>query len=245
MTLGNVVGISRRISRMNQETLSTREGSFSGEQRTVIIGDVHGCSVELAKLLGAAEITEKDNIICVGDLISKGPDSRSVMEWAMATPNLRCVLGNHEERLLERWISGEKPDAQSSAGETFRQLGDSLEESMNFIRSWPLYVEGDGFVVVHAGLDPRKPTLEKQSLRDLTTIRMPEGMDIPWYEAYTGERLVVFGHWSKPEPVIRPNAIGIDTGCVYGGHLTALILPEKRLVSVPAERSYFKVLSRA
>ena len=111
---------------------------------------------------------------------------------------------------------------------------------MNFIRSWPLYVEGDGFVVVHAGLDPRKPSLEKQSIRDLTTIRMPEGMDIPWYEAYTGERLVVFGHWANTEPVIRSNAIGLDTGCVYGGTLSALILPERRIISVPSVKSHLK-----
>jgi len=208
------------------------------DQRTIIIGDVHGCSVELKKLLQAAEVTEKDAIISVGDLISKGPDSRSVLEWAMATPNLRCVLGNHEDHLLRRWISGEQPAPQSSACETFLQLGDSLEASMNFISTWPLYVEGDDFLVVHAGLDPRKPSLAQQSLRDLTNMRIPEGMDIPWYEAYTKDQLVVFGHWSKPEPVIRPNAIGLDTGCVYGGHLTALILPERELVSVPAERVY-------
>jgi diadenosine tetraphosphatase ApaH/serine/threonine PP2A family protein phosphatase len=192
----------------------------------------------LEKLLRVAEVTEKDAIISVGDLITKGPDSRSVMEWAMATPNLRCVLGNHEENLLRRWNGGETPEPNSSAGQTFLQLGDSLDETMNFIKAWPPYIEEDGFLVVHAGLDPRKSTLGDQSLLDLTTIRIPEGMDVPWYEAYTGEQLVIFGHWSKPEPVIRRNVIGLDTGCVYGGRLTALILPEKRLVSVPAERSY-------
>jgi hypothetical protein len=50
----------------------------------------------------------------------------------------------------------------------------------------------------------------------------------------------VFGHWARPEPVVRPNAIGLDTGCVYGGELTAVILPERRLVSVPARRVYQK-----
>ena len=63
-------------------------------------------------------------------------------------------------------------------------------------------------------------------------------MDDPWYESYTGETTVVFGHWARPEPVVRENAIGLDTGCVYGGRLTAVILPERNLVSVPAKRAY-------
>ena len=93
-------------------------------------------------------------------------------------------------------------------------------------------------MIVHAGLDPRVPMVRQQSPRDLLTIRVPEGMRVPWYEAYTGEKTVVFGHWARNEPLIHPKAIGLDTGCVYGGRLTALILPEQRLISVPAEKTY-------
>ncbi len=206
--------------------------------RTIIIGDVHGCSSELESLLKKLEVTKEDELIAVGDLVRKGPDSGSVISWAMETPNLRCVLGNHETRLLDRWVAGEAPDRGSPDEEILRQLGDRYDEAMAFIKSWPLYLERDGFFVVHAGIDPRVPTLEQQSRRDLTTIRVPDGMSIPWYEAYTEDRLAVFGHWARPEPIIRPNAIGLDTGCVYGGALTALVLPEKRLVSVPAAQEY-------
>jgi serine/threonine protein phosphatase 1 len=224
---------------MNPQTSAIVKTSPSGNaQRTIILGDVHGCSQELKKLLKTAKITDQDAIISVGDLISKGPDSGAVMDWAMTTPNLRCVLGNHEESLLKKWISGVQPDEGSSTAETFRQLGCSVDSCMEFIASWPFYIQGDGFLVVHAGLDPRIDSIDRQSPRDLTTIRIPQGMSVPWYEAYAGNQLVVFGHWSKPEPVIRSNAIGLDTGCVYGGHLTALILPERRLISVPAERVY-------
>jgi len=209
-------------------------------KRTIIIGDVHGCPSELMRLLEVTEVTESDQIISVGDLICKGPDSRSVMEWAMATPNLRCVLGNHEARFLDRWLAGKTPDPKSVDEDTFRQLGDSFERSMKFINSWPFFLEGDDFLVVHGGLDPRIATLEGQSRLDLVTMRYPRGMTIPWYEAYTAQRLVIFGHWAQQKPVVRGNAIGLDTGCVYGGSLTALILPERRLVSVPARREYLK-----
>ena len=223
---------------MNSSISTSSVSSTGTNRRTIIIGDVHGCSSELEKLLKAAEITKEDDLITVGDLICKGPDSRSVMQWAMSTPNLRCVLGNHEARLLGRWIAGEVPKPSSSDEQTTRQIGDCFEKSMSFIESWPLYVKGDEFCVVHAGIDPRIPKLAEQSRHDLLTIRIPEGMDIPWYEAYTEERLIAFGHWARRDPIIRPNAIGLDSGCVYGGALTALILPERRLVSIPAAKEY-------
>lgn len=59
-----------------------------------------------------------------------------------------------------------------------------------------------------------------------------------WFDAYRGRTLAVFGHWAQKAPLLRRNAIGLDTGCVYGQALTALILPERRLVSVPARRVY-------
>jgi diadenosine tetraphosphatase ApaH/serine/threonine PP2A family protein phosphatase len=214
------------------------ESRITASKRTVIIGDVHGCIVELRKLLKLAEVGPMDDVICVGDLVRKGPDSAAVLRWAMETPNVRCVLGNHDARLLFRWFEGQKPDRGSADWEMHRDLGDSYNDAMEFIRSWPLYIEAAGCLVVHAGLDPRISSVRLQSPSDLMTIRVPEGMKIPWYEAYTRDQLVVFGHWARNEPVIRPNAIGLDTGCVYGGSLTALILPERRLISVPAEKAY-------
>lgn len=225
---------------MNSSIATSSVSSTGTNRRTIIIGDVHGCASELETLLKTAEVTKEDDLITLGDLICKGPDSRSVMQWAMSTPNLRCVLGNHEARLLGRWIAGEVPKPNSSDEQTIRQIGDCFEKSMSFIDSWPLYLKGDGLCVVHAGIDPRIPKLSEQSRQDLLTIRIPEGMDIPWYEAYKRERLIVFGHWAKRDPMIRPNVIGLDTGCVYGGALTALILPERRLISIPAAQEYQK-----
>jgi predicted phosphodiesterase len=206
--------------------------------RTIVIGDVHGCIVELHRLLEAVGLQSSDRIVCVGDLVRKGPESAAVLRWAMDTPNLRCVLGNHDARLLLRWMQAGRPERDGADWEIHRQLGDSYNDAMEFMRTWPLHLEAGGALVVHAGLDPRISSVRLQSPHDLMNIRVPEGLKVPWYEAYTGEDLVVFGHWARSEPLIRPNAIGLDTGCVYGGALTALILPDRRLVSVPAERVY-------
>jgi len=207
------------------------------DQRTIVIGDVHGCYEELQDLLRAVKVRPDDRLISVGDLICKGPDSRRVMEWAMAQPNLECVLGNHELRFLNCRRRDVIPNIKPTDLATYQQLGDKYEDAMRFIARWPLTVSGEGFTVVHAGFDPREG-LEWQSDVQLTTMRRLRDTDEPWYEGYKDSRLVVFGHWAKPEPLVRRNAIGLDTGCVYGGALTALILPERRLVGVPARRAY-------
>lgn len=205
--------------------------------RTIIFGDVHGCYEELRDLLRLVKASPADQLISVGDLICKGPDSRGVLDWAMSAKNLLCVRGNHEARFLSYWKLNIAPDAKPYDLETHRQLGKDFDRYMRFIDGWPLTVMREEFLVVHAGFDPREP-IAKQSATQLTQIRWLPGTDTPWYEAYREQRLVVFGHWAKHAPIIRTNAIGLDTGCVYGGELSAVILPERRVVSVPARRIY-------
>jgi hypothetical protein len=205
--------------------------------RTIVIGDVHGCYDELQDLLRAVKAGPEDRLISVGDLICKGPQSRRVIEWAMAQRNLECVLGNHELRFLNCRRRGVIPNVKPYDLEVYHDFGRGYEEAMRYISRWPLTASGAGFLVVHAGFDPREG-LEWQSDVQLTTMRNLKDTGRPWYEEHRDNSLVVFGHWAKPEPVVRKNAIGLDTGCVYGGSLTALILPERRLVSVPARRAY-------
>lgn len=204
--------------------------------RTIVFGDVHGCYNELQDLLRAVKAQPYDRLISVGDLISKGPDSRAVMEWALKTKNLECVLGNHELRLRRHWRAGTRSNEKPHDADTYRQLGDLYGPAMRWIDTLPLTISGPGFLVVHAGFDPYEG-LEWQTAARLTGIRRLED-GRPWYEAYRHRTLAVFGHWAKRQPVVRPNAVGLDTGCVYGGSLTALILPERILISVPARRVY-------
>jgi diadenosine tetraphosphatase ApaH/serine/threonine PP2A family protein phosphatase len=205
--------------------------------RTIVIGDVHGCYDELQDLLRAVDASAADRLISVGDLICKGPDSRAVLDWAMKTRNLEVVLGNHELRFLSCWRRREIPNEKPYDLATFRQLEDGFERRMRFIDGWPLFIEAEDFVVVHAGFDPLQP-LAEQSAWQLSNVRRLSRTDTPWYEEYNSSRVAVFGHWAKPEPLVRRNAVGLDTGCVYGGLLSALILPERRIVSVQARRIY-------
>jgi Calcineurin-like phosphoesterase len=207
------------------------------EARTIIFGDVHGCLDELQDLLRATRATSRDRLISVGDLIGKGPDSRGVLEWALRAENLRCVLGNHERRFLVRKSGAALPDGKKLDEATWRQLRGRFARYRRFIAGWPLWIREKDYLVLHAGLVPRK-SLAKQDEWDLITLRRVGRAKKPWYELYRGGRLAVFGHWSRRDPIVRPNAVGLDTGCVYGGRLSALILPERRIVSVPARKIY-------
>lgn len=211
-----------------------------GSTRTIIIGDIHGCTRELDELLRVTEAGPDDRILCVGDLICKGPDSLGAVQWALDAPNVSCVLGNHEARFLDCWRSGEVPERKPYDRETYRQFGDRYDQCMRAIAKWPLYRNEPDFLLVHAGIDPRITELEEQDPEELLKLRKLSGTDTAWYEHYELEKLIVFGHWVRREPVLRSNAIGLDTGCVYGGKLTALILPERRIVQVSARREYRK-----
>jgi len=205
--------------------------------RTIIIGDVHGCFRELQSLLRKIRVRPDDRLISVGDLICKGPDSRKVLDWAMKTRNLQVVLGNHEYRFLKHWNKGMTPDEKPYDLEVVRQMGRKFDTYMRFLSSWPAVLIYKEFMVVHAGFDPKMPIFE-QTISELVNVRRIGKSATPWYEKYKGRRLVVFGHWVRHKPVIRANAIGLDTGCAYGGQLTALVLPERRLVAAASRRKY-------
>lgn len=211
--------------------------------RTLIVGDVHGCPEELAELCQLAQYRpDIDRLIQVGDLINRGPDSLAT--WKLFK-DLRgqAVLGNHELHLIrdadghqvkKRWIAEFK-----------ERFGEHFAAYLTDIKQWPLYIEEEDFLVLHAGLVPGEHPKDSDPRR-ITSIRTwdEQGQDLqdetnrPWFDYYTGNKLVVFGHWAKLQGVVRENLIGLDTGCVYGKELSGLLLEERVLLSVPAKRAY-------
>jgi hypothetical protein len=150
------------------------------------------------------------------------------------------VLGNHELRFLRYWHDGQPPkDAKGSDKRALKEMGDRYDDYMRFIASWPHYLDLPEALVVHGGLRPGIP-LGRQDIDDLTDIRMVGNPPRPWWESYKGPKPAVFGHWVMREPILTEHAIGLDTGCVYGGKLSAVILPERRVVQVKARRAYTK-----
>ena len=214
--------------------------------RTAIIGDVHGCIDELNDLLSIAGLDKDvDQIIFVGDLIGKGPDSGAVYERLRSLGG-RSVVGNHEWKLLR--ALKEAKGSSSFVSRMKKSFGDRFDEFVKDARGWPACIETDEMIVVHAGLVPGlRP--ESTSIGDLVNIRTWDGVgddlqnpeNRPWFDFYEGAKLVVFGHWAKLGGVVRENVVGLDTGCVYGGTLSALLLPERRIVAVPARKSYCKI----
>jgi len=205
--------------------------------RTIFLGDVHGCLAEFQELLDRLAVSSSDRLISVGDLICKGPDSAGVLDLALSLPNLQCVVGNHEARYLEYWRGGDRPTDKTHDEDTVRQMEPRYREYMAYIASWPLYLSLKEALVIHAGLRPGLP-LEQQDLSDLTELREVGPKFRPWYEWYRNGKPAVFGHWVRREPLLLEHAIGLDTGCVYGGELTACILPAREIVSVKARRIY-------
>lgn len=216
-------------------------------KRTIIIGDVHGCFDELQDLLSLIKYqSQTDRLIFVGDLINKGPRSLDTLKW-VRSEQAEVVTGNHELGFV-KWVKSQQgsPDLVSSGfSKLADEMADQLEDWIQWIESWPLYIEEDDFIVVHAGLGPGH-ALHSTPAQILATIRTWDGTgrdlknpkNPPWYELYTDPKLVVFGHWALKGIVERKNAIGLDSGCVYGKKLTCLLLPERKLVSVPARKTY-------
>ncbi len=213
--------------------------------RTIIIGDVHGCLHELEALLDKVNFKPgKDMLYFLGDIINRGPYSKEVF-LKIRQLKAKSVIGNHEFHLLRCTKAGKNHKIIKRIRQEF---GSEYENLIKDISLWPFYLETRDFLLVHGGLVPGV-SLESTDPYLLTSIRTwdGQGVDInspenpPWFEFYNDFKLVVFGHWAAMNGVVRDNAIGLDTGCVYGKKLTALILPGKEFVSVPAEKEYFSV----
>jgi hypothetical protein len=222
--------------------------SDSGARRTVVIGDVHGCLDELQDLLRVCGGDRKtDRIVLVGDLVAKGPDSRGVLQLAREL-GLQSVLGNHDAKVLsfDPVLPGVDPErSRKDHGNVARTLGPG---EWSYLRGLPLYLALPDLevMVVHAGMLVGVPLSEqpRELLLNMRSIT-PEGQPskridagVPWASLWPGPTHVVFGHDAVRGLQKFRFASGLDTGCVYGRQLTAVIWPERRFVSVPARRAY-------
>ena len=199
--------------------------NWDGSKRLIFVGDVHGCVSELQSLLDKVNF-QKDNdvLFFVGDLVRKGPDSKAVVELARRL-NAYTVRGNHDQYAIL--------DKLNKLG-----LG---KDDLEYLRSSPLSITIPelNILVVHAGMVPGIP-VEKVDPQALMTMRNlvnsePTSDDkegVPWITLWKGPRHVIFGHDAKRGLQKTKFATGLDTGCVYGKLLTALILPDNRFISI-------------
>jgi hypothetical protein len=225
--------------------------------RTIVIGDVHGCAAELRELLSKVGFVSGDRLVFVGDLVARGPDSREVLRLVRELGAL-SVRGNHEERLLAARIATQRGEPWPKIGKGHSALAKEFDETeWQQLEALPLHldIQNHALRVVHAGVDPAR-RFEEQDPWMVTHMRslLEDGTPSdrwgpPWGAVYQGPPHIVFGHNAQRAPQIHPHATGLDTACVYGGALTALVLAEGQpvppvaerrdaLVSVPARAAY-------
>ncbi len=222
-----------------------------------VIGDIHGCLDELNDLL--EQIPDEDPLIFIGDYIDRGPASAGVVDRVLEE-NDRSVylLGNHEAMMLAFY---QDPDSREGMAWTFwgnggpatlRSYGLTEDDRYGklprahrkFYEGLELYYEGEDFVAVHAGVRITKDTeISHQDREDLLWIREE------WIrneERWKGKR-VFYGHTpsryvlgaaKQNEPIVGKNSVGLDTGCVFGGSLTAMNVDTEEIIRIPARRSY-------
>ncbi|HVU39238.1 MAG TPA: metallophosphoesterase [Opitutales bacterium] len=215
--------------------------------RNIVIGDVHGCLVELTDLLAKLKPAKDDQLVFLGDLVNRGPDSHGVVSLVRSLPNALSLLGNHEARLLRYRKEREAKVLKDYDWETVRQLD---EQDWKYLQGMKLtcYLPEFQTVCVHGGFLPDQPW-EKQGADIVTRIQVIDEAGKPrkrteaplgrsWADEWKGPPFVIYGHTPRPDVYRRPWSLGLDTGCVYGGTLSACILPEREIVQVNAHRKY-------
>ncbi len=210
--------------------------------RTFAIGDIHGCLDKLDDLLDRIAPGPEDILVFLGDYIDRGDSGKEVVERLIGlSERISCVFlrGNHEDmfltflefgsnktlyfanggmRTVESYI---RPAAFTSSDQAARAMPAHHRHFYSHLR-WSY--ENDTHLFVHAGIRPEKP-VDDQDRNDLIWIRdefifSPTGI----------KKKIIFGHTPFARPLIKPDKIGIDTGAVYGGHLTAIQLPEESII---------------
>ena len=194
--------------------------------------------------------------VFVGDLVDRGPGVVNVLKLVMsmvANGTALCVAGNHESKLVRK-LKGRNVQVSHGLAESLAQLEmeppEFQQQATQFMDGLISHyvLDGGNLVVAHAGMKEEYQGRASGRVRDFclygeTTGETDEwGLPVraDWAAGYRGKATVVYGHTPVTEPAWLNGTINVDTGCVFGGRLTALRYPENELVSVPAARVYYE-----
>ena len=231
-----------------------------------IIGDIHGCCDELEALLAQLGYTRENGVlrhptrkaVFLGDIVDRGPrvlDALATVRTMVQSGAALCVPGNHDIKFM-RWLRGKQVRVahglEQSIAEVEALPAENREARKKELADWiddlvSHYVLNDGkLVVAHAGMKEsmqgrgsagvREFALYGETTGETDEFGLPVRYD--WAAEYRGRAAVVYGHTPVVEPEWINNTVCVDTGCVFGGKLTALRWPEREFVSVPAVRVY-------
>ena len=212
------------------------------------VGDIHGCSEQLQKILDLPELQEERQVVFLGDYVDVGPNSKKVIElltnFRSQNPRATFLLGNHEIEMLNYLKTGDFARyAQQGGLSTIRSycgpiVGNVHEaftsavpnEHLAFLSDLELYLDTGDYFFSHAGFDPDQPL--DRSIRSLAAT----SHDVTRLKGGLSDKTVVCGHYYQKSglPAICPKFIGLDTGCgTLRGPLTALRLPSMEYRQAP------------
>ena len=211
--------------------------------RIIVYGDIHGCLDELKQLRCDIDPKKDDIEISVGDFLNKGPYSLKTLRY-LNKYKIFSVMGNNEAKIIKLYHKYQKEGKKylstlrSSDKKTLLELE---QKDITYLESLPYFLKIDALTIVHGGIENGMRLSENMSKKEkklITQLRfynkkhepIPyddfENRELFWSEEYDGnEGFIIFGHHPFKEVKIEKNAIGIDTGCVYGGTLTAISFP--------------------
>lgn len=210
--------------------------------KLIVYGDIHGCYDELITLREKINPQKNDIEVCAGDIITKGKDSIKTLRYLQEN-GIKSVLGNHEDKIIRylKYQESQKTNPIFLDRDEEQIVNDLNKSDMEFLRSLPLFLRFGQITVIHGGLQ-NSMVLENLSAREHQKLLRLRYLDqdghfvtygdetetsIFWADVYNGNQgFVVHGHQWFKEPKISANAIGIDTGCVYGNKLSAVIFKD-------------------
>ncbi|MBN1970608.1 MAG: metallophosphoesterase [Candidatus Delongbacteria bacterium] len=201
--------------------------------RTLIIGDIHGCSDELLELLEVFKPKAEDRIFSTGDVIGRGPDSKGVLEL-ISKYRITTVLGNHEKWFIKNFKNNYDKVVSLNVDGYFSEIS-----------KWPIHIDDKNFILVHAGFNPNIGLVgtDDDTKVSVRTLKI-NGIEAPWFDYYTGTKRVIFGHWAKLGLYKNHNILCLDSGCVYGKFLTGYIFEEDSFIQIPAKKVYSPIINK-
>ncbi|CAC9600901.1 hypothetical protein [uncultured Gammaproteobacteria bacterium] len=210
--------------------------------RLIIYGDIHGCYDELVQLRQKINPAKEDVEVCVGDVITRGKNSIKTLRYLQVN-NIKSVLGNHEDKIV-RYLQHQENIKKNPIvlDEDEQDIVLNLSAlDIDYLKNMPLFMQFGEITILHGGLQNHQnlnkisKKLKTQILRlrfldqahNFVTFGREDDKSIFWADIYNGNHgFVVYGHQKFNEVKITQYALGVDTGCVYGGKLSAAIFQD-------------------
>ena len=196
--------------------------------RTIAVGDIHGCSIALRRLVEKIDLRPEDTFITLGDYVNRGVDSKGVLDYLIGL-TVRChfipILGNHDVMMLQAVEDGTNIDRWLSKGgeATLRSYGSTTSfdqiptQHIDFLKQCRSYFETKTHFFLHANYRPELP-LDQQDIKTIRWLSLRDSVPGPHISGKTA----VLGHTPQPDVLDAGHFICLDTGCCNGGWLTAM-----------------------